>query len=93
MGTEVYSWRLSSELKSDPEREARLRKTSVSAVLNLAVRDWLKQDASLVEGDEEQRRIHEAASDCLGAFAGRDRRRAETARQSVRQRLSRRHAR
>jgi hypothetical protein len=93
MGTEVYSWRLSSELKSDLEREARLRKTSVSAVLNLAVRDWLKQSASLVEEDEEQRRIHEAASDCLGAFAGRDARRAETAGQSIRQRLSRRHAR
>jgi hypothetical protein len=93
MGTEVYSWRLSSELKSDLEREARLRKTSVSAVLNLAVRNWLKQSASLVEEDEEQRRIHEAASVCLGAIAGRNPRRAETARQSVRQRLSRRHAR
>jgi len=93
MGTEVYSWRLSSELKSDLEREARLRKTSVSAVLTLAVRDWLKQSASLVAEDEEQRRIHEAASACLGAFAGRNPRRSETARQSIRQRLSRRHAR
>ena len=87
MATEVYSWRLSSELKSDLEREARFRKTSVSAVLNLAVRDWLKQSASSVDEDEEQRRIHDAASECLGAFAGRDPRRAETARQSIRQRF------
>ena len=43
MRTEVYSWRLSGELKSDLEREARLRKVPVSSVLETAVRDWLKK--------------------------------------------------
>jgi hypothetical protein len=93
MSTEVYSWRVSSELKSDLEREARLRKTSLSAVLNMAVRDWLKQSAVHIEGDEEQRRLHEAASRCLGAFAGRNGHRAETGRQAIRDRLRRRYAR
>jgi hypothetical protein len=93
MSTEVYSWRVSSDLKSDLEREARLRKTSLSAVLNMAVRDWLKQSAVNIEGDEEQRRLHEAASRCLGTLAGRNGRRAETARQAIRDRLRRRYAR
>jgi len=93
MGTEVYSWRVSSELKSDLEREARLRKTTISALLNLAVRDWLKQSAPNVEEDEEQRGLHEAASNCLGVFAGCDARRSESSREIVRERLRRRHAR
>jgi hypothetical protein len=93
MSTEVYSWRVSSELKSDLEREARLRKTSLSAVLTMAVRDWLRQSATNVEGDEEQRQLHEAASQCLGAFADGNPRRAENARQAIRERLRRQNAR
>ncbi len=93
MDTEVYSWRVSRELKSDLERQARIRKTSLSAVLNLAVRDWLKQSAVTIGEDEEQRRLHEAAMKCVGAFAGGNPRRAETARQAIRERLKRRHAR
>ena len=62
MDTEVYSWRVSRELKSDLERQARIRKTSLSAVLNLAARDWLKQSAMTIGEDEEQRRLHSSAS-------------------------------
>ena len=40
MRTEVYSWRLSDELKSDLERESRLRQVPVSSVLEAAVRAW-----------------------------------------------------
>ena len=93
MKTEVYSWRVSRELKSDLERQARIRKTSLSAVLNLAARDWLKQSAATVGEDEEQRRLHEAGMKCMGAIAGGNPRRAETARQAIRERLKRRHAR
>jgi len=93
MSTEVYSWRVSSELKSDLEREARLRETSLSAVLNLAVNDWLKQRASNIEDDQEQLKLHASASSCLGTIAGRNPRRAENARQAIRERLRRRHAR
>ena len=93
MDTEVYSWRVSRELKSDLERQARLRKTSLSAVLNLAARDWLKQSAAAIGEDGEQRRLHEAAMNRVGAIAGGNPRRAETAREAVRERLKQRYAR
>jgi len=93
MKTEVYSWRLSSEVKSDLEREARERKVPVSSVLDLAVREWLeKHDAD--DGDQEaQRRLHAAAANCLGVLARGNSQRSETARAAVRKRLRRRDAR
>src|ERR1035441_6366169 len=69
MRTEVYSWRLSGELKSDLEREARLRKVPVSAVLETAVRDWLKKGDTDISEDEAQRRLHTAAANSLGVLA------------------------
>jgi hypothetical protein len=91
MKNEVYSWRVSTDLKTGLEREARRRKTSLSAVLDLAARDWLSKGAADTEGDEEQRRLQEAASKCLGTLASGDAHRSENARQAVRQRLRRRH--
>jgi len=93
MKTEVYSWRLSEELKSDLERQARLRKVSVSSVLETAVRNWLKNSNADVPDDQAQRRLHAAAARCLGVLAGLNSRRAETAREVVRKRLRRRYAR
>ena len=93
MRTEVYSWRLSGELKSDLEREARLRKVPVSAVLETAVRDWLKKGDADVPEDEAQRRLHTAAAGCFGVFASGNSRRAETARDVLRKRLRRRNGR
>jgi len=91
MRTEVYSWRLSGELKSDLEREARLRKVPVSSVLENAVRDWLKKGDRDVPEDEAQRRLHAAAANCFGVLASGNSRRAETARDALRKRLRRRH--
>ena len=93
METEVYSWRVSRELKSDLERQARIRKTSLSAVLTLAVRDWLKHSVEATGDDEEQRRLHKAGMKCVGAIAGGNPRRAESAREAIRERLKRRNAR
>lgn len=93
MRTEVYSWRLSSELKSELERKARLHKVPVSAVLDAAVRDWLNNGGSDAHEDEEQRRLHEAAASCIGVLAGHNPHRAENARRIIRQRLKRRNAR
>jgi len=90
MKTEVYSWRMSAELKSELEREARLRKMPIASVLDLAVRDWLKKSGADVAGDAAQRELHAAAEHCLGAFASGNSRRSETARQTVRGRLQRR---
>ena len=93
MKTEVYSWRLSEELKSDLEREAHLRKVSVSSVLETAVRDWLKKSNTDAPDEQAQRKLHTAATRCLGVLTGLNSRRAETAREVVRRRLRQRYAR
>jgi len=87
----VYSWRVSTELKTGLEREARRRKMSLSAVLDLAAREWLNQRAT--DSEDAQRQLQEAAAACIGAFSGADTHRAEHARQAVRQRLRRRYGR
>jgi len=93
MKTEVYSWRLSGDLKSDIEREARLRKVPVSAVLETAVRDWLKKGETDLSDEDAQHRLHAAAANSFGAVTRGNPRRAETARAALRERLKRRHAR
>jgi len=93
MRTEVYSWRLSADLKSNLEREARLRKVPVSAVLETAVRDWLKKGETDLSEEDAQRRLHAAAATCFGVVASSNPRRAETARTALRERLKRRYAR
>ena len=93
MKAEVYSWRLSGELKSDLERAARLRKVPVSALLESAVRDLLQHDTGQQSEEETQRRLHQGASRCLGVLASGNRRRAETARAALRRKLRQRHER
>jgi hypothetical protein len=93
MKTQVYSWRLSGELKSDLERAARARKSTVSSILSDAVHAWLEPRADGPGEEAEQERLHAAAASCLGSFAGRNPRRAETAREAVKARLAKRHAR
>jgi predicted transcriptional regulator len=91
MKTDVYSWRLSGELKSDLERVARARKAPVSTVLETAVRDWLRNHDST--GDEQlQRELHASAAATLGVLAAGDPHRAETARQTLRRKLKAQHA-
>ena len=91
--TEVYSWRVSADLKSGLEQEAHRRSISLAALLDLAARDWLKKGGAELEDDAEQVRLQKAASECLGAFAGGDPQRSEKARQTVRQRLRRKNVR
>jgi hypothetical protein len=93
MKTEVYSWRVSTELKTGLEREARRRKTSLGAVLDLAARDWLTRGGAETDTEEEQLRIHRAASRCFGTIASGNAGRSENVRESVRERLRRRHGR
>lgn len=94
MRTEVYSWRLSKALKADLEREARSRKTSVSSLLETAATEWLKSSSVTASDDgHEQLRLHASVAPCLGSFAGRNNRRAETARLAIRESLRRRYGR
>jgi hypothetical protein len=87
MKTEVYSWRVTSELKSELQRAARRRKLSLSAVLDLAARRWLTKSGADIESDGEQLRLQKLASKCFGAFAGGNSSRSENVRQLVRQGL------
>ncbi|MGB7849025.1 MAG: hypothetical protein WBL63_25655 [Candidatus Acidiferrum sp.] len=93
MKTEVYSWRLTRGLKSDLERAARARKVRVSALLDMAVREWLAKNASDVADDEEQKRLHAAVAPYLGSIRGHNPRRAETASRTVREILRRHYGR
>ena len=93
MKSEVYSWRVSADLKTGLEREARRRKVSVSAVLDLAARDWLSKGGAKIDSEEEQLRLRKAASKSFGALASGDPYRSENARHAVRQRLRRCNAR
>jgi hypothetical protein len=93
MKTEVYSWRVSSEIKTGLEREARRRKMSMSAALDLAAREWLHRSGIASEDGEAQRRLQKSASKWVGALASGDTQRSENASQAVRQRLRRRYGR
>jgi hypothetical protein len=91
MKTEVYSWRVSTELKTGLEREARRRKISLSAALDLAAQEWLKKNGQ-DDDAAEQRRLHAAAAKAIGTIEG-DRGDAENVGEIVRQRIRQRHAR
>jgi hypothetical protein len=93
MKTEVYSWRVSTELKSGLEREARRRKISLAAALDLAAQEWLKKSSADIDDDREQKRIHEAASKFIGAINSGDFHGSQNVRQVVRERLRRRYGR
>jgi len=93
MKTEVYSWRVSTELKTALEREARRLKVSLSAVLDRAASEWLSNSGTETGSDEAQQRLHREASKYLGAFAGGGQHRSEHARHDIRRRLRQRHER
>jgi len=79
--------------KTSLEREARRRKISLSAVLDMAVQEWLMKSDAKDDDDERQRRLQKAASECFGVIASGDRRRSENARKAVQQRMRRQYGR
>lgn len=93
MKTEVYSWRLSSELKSDLERAARHRRIPLSSVLEEAARKWLRESAAKVSDDETQRKLHAAVEHFVGVLSGLGPADARSIRKIVRRRLVRRYGR
>jgi predicted transcriptional regulator len=94
MKREVYSWRVSADLKTRLETEARRQKRSVAAVLDEAAREWLKNRGSQTASDEaEQARLHAEAEKYIGIIKGGNPRRSELASQLVRERLLRKYGR
>ena len=89
---EIYSWRVSTEMKVALERAARAQGKSIAQLLEELVQGWL-QSASASPGDEEeQRRLHAAAAGWLGKLRGGSPSRSERAREELRARLKRRRA-
>ncbi len=93
MKTEVYSWRVSRELKSDLERAARHRRVPLSSILEEAARKWLAESAASVSDDESQRRLHAAVEPFIGTLSGLHTADAQSIRKVVRRRLARRYGR
>ncbi len=93
MKTQIYSWRLSADLKTDLAQEARRRKVSLSAVLDLAARDFLNKNGAKPDDEQEQKRLHTAASKCFGALASGDPHRSEKVSEIMRHRLRKQHGR
>jgi hypothetical protein len=91
MKTEVYSWRVSVDLKTELEREARRRKISLSAVLDTAAKEWLEKQTPGKDEAARQIKLQRAAATCFGAFAGGNKCRSETVRESTRARLRRKY--
>lgn len=80
MKTEVYSWRVSSNLKLELARFARRRKVPISTLLEMALREWLAKNAGDIADDEDQKRLHAVAERYFAVVRGRDPRRPERVR-------------
>ena len=91
MKTEVYSWRLSTHLKSVLQEAARIEQKSLSDLLEEITKDWLQRSRSEDE-EERQRHLHEEATKFFGTIEGGPNL-AESARTEVRARIARRHGR
>jgi hypothetical protein len=94
MKTEVYSWRLSPDLKDDLEEAARRERISVSRLLERIAREWLKTRASAAEDDEaEQERLKAIAMQYVGTIRGGDPDRSAEVSKRVREILARKYGR
>jgi len=92
--SEVYSWRLSPQLKAELEEAARTKKKSMAELLEDIAEDWLRGSRGQGESDaQKQQRLRAAAMKFIGTLEGDRPDRAENVRSEVRGRLARRHGR
>lgn len=90
--SQVYSWRLTPELKAAAEEQARRRGESLGALLDQVVGEWLGRQGTSDEA-AEQARIRAAAMRAIGQWAGTEPMRSTRVRELVRARVlaKRRH--
>ncbi len=87
--SEVYSWRLTPDLKAQLERRAREEGVTLATLLERISRDWLRAKAAATVDDErEQARIKAAAMAAIGTLRGDDPERSERVSERVRERLA-----
>src|SRR5689334_5824829 len=93
MKSEVYSWRVSAELKADLEAEARRQNVSLARLLEQVSRDWLDDRRRHPNSDAaEQERLHAAARKAIGTIPSDNPRRSQMVRELVRERLKQKYA-
>jgi hypothetical protein len=88
--SEVYSWRVSAEVKRSLEDEARRRRLSLAQMLDQISREWLAEHAT---NSADSERVHAAARRFIGSISGGGAARSEQVRERVRERLRAKHAR
>ena len=93
MKSEVYSWRLSPDLKWALEEAARREHVSVSRLLERIAREWLKTQAWVAEDEAEQARLRAAAAPYIGSLRSGDPDLAERASERVRELILKAHGR
>ncbi len=93
MKSEVYSWRLSPDLKWALEEAARREHVSVSRLLERIAREWLKTQAWVAEDEAEQARLRAAAAPYIGSLRSGDPDLAESASERVRELILKAHGR
>jgi len=91
--SEVYSWRVTPEVKAALEHEARREGQSVGGLLERIATEWLIARRDATDSADEQVRLHAVASKTLGTIAGGDRERSSAVRTAIRRRLTARRAR
>jgi hypothetical protein len=93
MKTEVYSWRLSAELKADLEEQARHESKSLSALLQELASDGLRARRNGHSHDDaaEQAAIRKRAQSAIGACAGGDPTASERSGELVREIIYQKH--
>ena len=93
MKTEVYSWRLSAQRKAELESEARREGTSLSKLLDQITAGWLNDRRNGRNGDEaEQAAIRRRVMATVGTIRSGDPTLSTRAREVVRERIVRKHA-
>ena len=91
MKTEVYSWRLSPQLKRDLDRAARDEGVPISGLLERISQDWLAERWR--EDEARQARIRARMKKCIGAIHGADPHRSQNVRQIVEEEIAKKYGR
>ena len=93
MKTEVYSWRVSAQKKSELESEARREGTSLAKLLDDITAMWLRERRNGRNGEEaEQAALRRRVMATVGLIRSGDPTLATRAREIVRERIVRKHA-
>jgi len=91
--TEVYSWRISPQIKRTLEQEARREGTSVAVLLERITKEWILSRTDREGDDEKQAHLRASVNRTIGAISGSNPNRAAQARATIRKRILLRHGR